>query len=135
LAHRLFAYGTLRAPEVMAAVAGGVFEHVEARLEGYSAYRVLGEDFPALIPDPRGDTAGTLWRGLNGRALGRLDRFEGTLYQRSRVRVQTPDGRRLAWTYVLRPLYRGRLSAQLWDYGHFREGALRRYLKAGPART
>jgi gamma-glutamylcyclotransferase (GGCT)/AIG2-like uncharacterized protein YtfP len=118
----------------MAAVAGGAYEHVEARLAGHRAYRVLGEDFPALVPVPRAVSPGTLWWGLEEAALRRLDRFEGELYARKRVRVETGYGRCLAWAYLLRPIYRGRLSAQPWDYERFREAAMRRYLRPGPSR-
>jgi gamma-glutamylcyclotransferase (GGCT)/AIG2-like uncharacterized protein YtfP len=131
LGHRLFAYGTLRAPEVMRAVAGRGFEHREASLPAHAAYRVLAEDFPGLVPERRGRAAGTLWWGLDERALRRLDRFEGELYVRKRVRVDTDSGRCMAWVYLLRPLYHGRLSAQPWDYGRFRKDAMVRYLGSG----
>jgi gamma-glutamylcyclotransferase (GGCT)/AIG2-like uncharacterized protein YtfP len=118
----------------MRAIAGRVFEHTDARLPDYSAYRVAGEDFPALIPDRGGVTDGCLWWGLTEATLRRLDRFEGGLYLRKPLRVQTRNGPRLAWTYLLRPLYRDHLSAQLWDYERFRAGALGRYVRAGAVR-
>ena len=117
----------------MSSIARAAFEHAEATLPGHRAYRVLGEDFPALVPDSNGGVIGRLWWGLGGADLRRLDRFEGALYVRKRVRVETRTGRCLAWAYLLRPLHRARLSAQRWDYDRFREGAMQRYLGPVPS--
>jgi len=128
MAHRLFTYGTLCAPEVMEAVAGRLFQASPARLPDHAVYRVRGADYPGLLPRPGARTEGLLWEGLDGAALGRLDRYEGDLYVRQQVRILTGRGARLVWTYQVRPGRRGLLSGEPWDYAQFRERRLPRLL-------
>jgi len=126
---RLFTYGTLCAPEVMETAAGRRFGAIPARLPDHGAYRVRGADYPGLLPRPGSQVEGLLWQGLDGAAFARLDRYEGELYVRRRVRVLTERGARIAWTYLVRPARRGQLSEEPWDYAEFRERRLARLLE------
>lgn len=47
-----FVYGTLMAPEVVQTLIRRVPPMRSATLHGYTRYRVKGEVFPAIVPDP-----------------------------------------------------------------------------------
>ncbi len=108
----LFAYGTLLFPEVLKAVVGRSPFAEPATLDGYLRRVVIGEIFPAIVEgDQRDLVAGVLYAGLDDRAWSRLDRFEGDLYERRRVRIAGRE----ACTYVLAGAWRHRLGADPWD--------------------
>lgn len=124
----LFVYGTLLCEDILQQVAGDSFQGIAAQLPGYRRARIRGEWYPAIVPDPAAITPGLLYRGLSGRAMARLDRFEGRMYRRQRVRVELTDGSQTqAWTYVLRPKYRALLSGVDWDLQHFCRHGKRRF--------
>ncbi len=83
----LFFYGTLRAPEVRLAVMG--FDLPRERLlpgwlRGFDVQRVAGASYPMLVraKDEQTKVAGVIATGLDSRTVSRLDRFEGSDYQR-----------------------------------------------------
>lgn len=83
---KLFVYGTLMWPEVMAAVTGRSIEGRSAVLNGVRRVRVRGEVYPALIPGD--DTVeGVLFENLTELDLAALDCFEGAEYERLPVTV------------------------------------------------
>lgn len=103
--HRLATYGTL-AP-------GRPNHHVLADLQGrWIVGAVRGHlvpqgwgaalGYPALIPSEDGDEIDVhLFVSPDlPRHWERLDAFEGTEYQRSRITVQTAEGRLDAWIYL-----------------------------------
>ena len=121
----LFAYGTLLFPEVLSAVTGLSLTAEPATLDGYVRRGVIGEIFPAIVEGDRHDrVAGALYVGLDDRAWGRLDRFEGDLYERRLVRIATRD----AFTYVLASTWRHRLAAEPWDPAAFARDHLDAFL-------
>ncbi|HHH36726.1 MAG TPA: gamma-glutamylcyclotransferase [Gammaproteobacteria bacterium] len=124
---RLFCYGTLLSPVVLARVAGRRFLGRPARLPGYELRSVRGTPYPALRPCPGAVTEGVLYEGLRAAHLRRLDAYEGVLYRRRRVRLGS--GRR-AWVYVISPRHRKRLGSPGWGGAVF----ARRGLKARPGR-
>ncbi|MBK1672149.1 hypothetical protein CKO35_02305 [Ectothiorhodospira shaposhnikovii] len=130
----LFAYGTLMFDDVMGKVSGSVPPGEPARLRGFRRGKVQGECFPAIVPGREGVVEGWLYRGLTSRDWRRLDRFEGDFYERRRVRVELRGGRTLpAFTYVLRPVFGHRLTAEDWESGGFGSDDRRRLL--GVCRT
>jgi len=128
---RLFCYGTLEFPALMHAVSGRRYPAVSAELPGYGRYRVRGEVFPGLLREPGASTAGTLYGGLGPAQLRMLDRYEGPLYRRRRVRVYDCRGRDcVAWVYVIAARESRRLSAEPWDREAFAAYHLTDYLRA-----
>ena len=121
---QLFAYGTLMCLDIMQTVSGLVPRHSAAAIRDYSRRAVRGEYYPALLPESGGHVEGVLYYQIPPSAWKRLDQFEGNMYVRQLVSVEVSDGSRIAaYTYVFRPQFRMRLTAQAWDYEAFlREG-------------
>jgi hypothetical protein len=103
-------------PEVMQAVTGRAFAGRPARLPGFARRRLHGLAFPGIVEAPGGEVAGALHAGVDPHALTALDRFEGELYARVRVRVALEGGADApAWTYVLSALGRPFATEDAWD--------------------
>lgn len=118
--HDVFVYGSLLFADVFEAVTGASPPRAEARLAGYARYRLRGETYPAIVPEPGAQTVGAVYRSVTRAMLERLDRFEGEEYLRTRVDVVLSSGERLvAHVYVLDPLEHGRLEPEPWDPEHF----------------
>jgi len=103
----------------MRAVTGADYPGVAAVLEGYERRTVRGEVYPAIRSAPGSRTRGVLYRGIGPDGLARLDAFEGALYERVSVMVDTPRGALPAWTYVLAAGQAHRLSGEEWDLDSF----------------
>jgi gamma-glutamylcyclotransferase (GGCT)/AIG2-like uncharacterized protein YtfP len=130
---RLFVYGSLLFPRVVRAVTGLRLESRPARLADHARYRVSGEHYPGLVPEPGVSTDGAVLLGLDVPLLARLDRFEGPPYERVRVVAVTAGGERLdAHTYVVHPSYRARLSKEPWDPREFERSHLTHFLTHYP---
>jgi gamma-glutamylcyclotransferase (GGCT)/AIG2-like uncharacterized protein YtfP len=113
---RLFCYGTLQYPEIMQQVSGNHYAGVPVVLENYGCYTVRGEVYPGIVPETGMQTHGMLYNGLGEAQLRRIDEFESDFYQRRRVVVSDADERPLqAWTYVVNPDARERLTDESWD--------------------
>ncbi len=125
---RLFVYGTLMFPAVMARVSGRRAAGRPAVLEQYACYRVRGAVYPGIIPVEEACTEGMVYAGLGAAPLARLDRYEGDEYRRERVQVRLHGGRVIeAWTYVMRST--DRLSAEPWDRAQFGRRELAAWLR------
>ena len=125
----VFTYGTLLFPEVMEAVAGRVFASVPATLAGFARVCVRGAVYPGAREQAGASIAGLLYRDLDAAALARLDRFEGELYERRRVRVARGGGASLdAEAYVVPARLIARLEPCAWDPKRFRREHLAAYL-------
>ncbi len=115
-----FAYGSLMNETILKEVAGLALKGEAAVLQGFARHPVQGEDYPGMVPDPRQSVSGILYRGLPPAAIDRLDRFEGTEYDRCRVTVRTASGLRMpAWAYVFRTEFRSNLAPGDWDFDDF----------------
>lgn len=126
----LFTYGTLVVPEVLLAVTGKSFPSTPGVLEGYSAFLVEGECFPAVAPTSGGATPGVIHLGLDKATLKYLDRFEGKLYERKRVAVRSETlGLMSAETYVIAKDAAGKLTKKPWDVESFRDEHLEEWLE------
>jgi gamma-glutamylcyclotransferase (GGCT)/AIG2-like uncharacterized protein YtfP len=118
----LFAYGSLMYPEVWRLVTGGGHPREPARIDGFNRRRRKGEVYPVVYTGSE-SVDGILYWGLSAGELERLDRFEGSEYERRRVATTTAAGRRVeAWVYLFTGDPR-ELAEDPWDPGWFeREG-------------
>lgn len=126
---RLFTYGTLMLAEVMETVAGRGFASRRATLPGHRRRVLRDRVYPGIVPDAVESVEGVLWEGLDAAALARIDRFEGSLYDRPERTIGLAAGERCtAFVYVLRPEHAGLLAEASWDEAVFRARHLRAYL-------
>jgi gamma-glutamylcyclotransferase (GGCT)/AIG2-like uncharacterized protein YtfP len=86
----LFAYGTLRFPDVLLALLGRVPEHTPAIAEGWRVAALDGRIYPVLVPG-EGAAAGVLISGLTAGEWGVIDAWEDGFYALERLRLV--DGR------------------------------------------
>ncbi|KAE9968560.1 hypothetical protein EG328_007493 [Venturia inaequalis] len=96
--HTAFFYGTLMAPKVLRRVCHGPHAHDSATstaitvrpalLKSYRRHRVLGAEYPAIVPHEPSTVRGTLVEGLTDGDIWRLDLFEGDEYERKKVSVR-----------------------------------------------
>ena len=108
--HRLFAYGTLMWPKVMASVIGhSSLQGQPATLHGYVCQRVKGEHYPVILPSEGDSVEGIVYSELSAQDFQHLDRFEGEEYDRITVII---DGQSTcvyalsdAWSYIAEPQY------------------------------
>jgi gamma-glutamylcyclotransferase (GGCT)/AIG2-like uncharacterized protein YtfP len=127
-ARNVFVYGTLLVPSVVRAVTGRDLPQRCARLPGFARYRLHGEVFPAVVADPSAVTEGALIEGVVPGVLDVLDRYEGALYERHAVRVQTGERTVGAHVYVLARGQLHRLTRAPWDLERFAAQHLSAYL-------
>jgi gamma-glutamylcyclotransferase (GGCT)/AIG2-like uncharacterized protein YtfP len=126
---RLFTYGTLMLAEVMEIVAGRSFPSCRAALRGYRRRLLCDRVYPGIVPAAGESVEGVLWEGLDAAALARIDRFEGSLYDRPERPVTLAPGEGCtAFVYVLRPEHEALLTDAGWDEAGFRACHLRAYL-------
>lgn len=86
----LFVYGTLRDPDLLAAVLGRALapgEALTAVAPGFRAAYYPNRIYPALLRAPGTAAEGLLLTGLSPFELDLLDRFEGDEYRRDIVPV------------------------------------------------
>jgi gamma-glutamylcyclotransferase (GGCT)/AIG2-like uncharacterized protein YtfP len=115
-----FAYGTLMCDDVMLEVSGCRLSRVPGTLRGYSRRSVIGEHYPAIVPDEKGLVEGVVYWNVPNLAWDRLDRFEGEMYARQPVQIELNDGETLqAETYIIQPAFLGRLNQSDWDFEDF----------------
>jgi hypothetical protein len=112
---RLFVYGTLMMPAVIESVIGRRPDGAAAVLPGFARYRILGEEFPGLVPCEGAMTDGVMYDGMDRNDLSLTDRFEGAWYERTLVKVSRAGARVNACVYVVRQEYRDILSTEPWD--------------------
>lgn len=118
--HRLFAYGTLQLPERLQALIGRVPPGIPAQLAGFRCGLVARADFPGIVPCHDSAVSGLLLAGLSDGELETLDAYEGELYQRVSVQVQTSDGPHSAWVYQIAPWARNRVTQEPWTIEAYR---------------
>ena len=126
----LFAYGTLMIPEIMSAVTGHNFPYFKATLKDYARFTIKAESYPGIIQMNGAKIDGLVYLELDDISIARLDLFEGHMYQRLKVMVETKEGIRLpAYAYLLKPEYKNFLSSEPWDINKFKERDLKDFLK------
>lgn len=86
----IFAYGTLRDPDVLKLVLGREVDPTAiaaAIAPGYRAVFFPGRTYPALLRDPSATAPGTLLTNLAAADLALLDLFEGDEYSRRAIEI------------------------------------------------
>lgn len=86
----LFVYGTLRDPDILAALLGRPLESLAIRPATAPDHRAVyypGRVYPALVPAPRAIAEGLLLAPLSSRDLALFDAFEGEEYRRGALTV------------------------------------------------
>lgn len=134
---RVFAYGTLEVAELVEALVGRRLPGEPAVLRGWARRMLRGAHYPGIAPRAGAETPGTLYAGVDAAELAALDRFEGELYERRQLEVETAAGaRRRAFVWALRPELRSRLGEEPWDRERFVASHLREWLAglSGPLR-
>ena len=99
----LFAYGTLRDPDLLTAVLGrplSAGEALAAVAPGFRATHYPNRIYPALIRAPGGAADGLLLTGLSPFELDLLDQFEGSEYRRDIVPVMVGEELHEAYAYL-----------------------------------
>ncbi|KAH8882772.1 hypothetical protein GQ53DRAFT_753301 [Thozetella sp. PMI_491] len=150
--HCAFFYGTLMVPEVFYSVCYNSKEVAPeiaklhafhpAILHGYCRRRVESADYPGITEDPEHEVFGTYTTGLTKANMEKLDFFEGSQYERRKVKVKllTKVGdakgvgnvegeERTAEVYVY--LNKNELESKEWDLEEFRREKLQRWTRAG----
>lgn len=94
----LFAYGTLRFPDVLTALLGRVPEHTPAVARGWRVAALDGRTYPVLVPGD-GTAAGVLISGLDAGEWRVIDAYEDDFYALERLTLV--DGRE-GWAYLTR---------------------------------
>ena len=126
----IFTYGTLMIPEVMYAVTTREFCFDNAILRGYARFTVKGESYPGIVPATDAVTEGIVYFDVDELSLKRLDAFEGDLYQRKPVRVETKEREiRDAATYVIKPKFSNHISSSEWNVMEFAQKHLKAFLE------
>ncbi len=128
----LFAYGTLMLPEMLLEVTGVARTPSPAVLQGFKRYRVMHEVYPAILPVAGSEVSGRLYAGLSQENLERLDAFEGDLYRRQAVEVQTDQGSVVAYTYVCKEEYSHLVSGEAWELRTFMTSGRNRFRRTFP---
>lgn len=96
----LFVYGTLRDPQLMAAVAGRPVSGVPAMLDGYSVGQLAGDVVPCIKAEAGAQAEGVLYQDVDTWQQERLDLFEGAFgYALINVTVETTQGMHIAQMY------------------------------------
>ncbi|MCA9239762.1 MAG: gamma-glutamylcyclotransferase [Planctomycetales bacterium] len=123
----VFTYGSLQVEAVWTRVAGVRCETAPGVAHGYSAYRVSGQDYPGMVADAAGSTAGLVYFDVPDHAVARLDRFEGSEYSRRPIDVKLENGERLSCqAYVFLSL--DGLTTESWRLNEFlTTGAVERF--------
>jgi len=120
----LFAYGTLRDPDILSAVLGRsvpASAQLTARAPGYAAVHCPGRSYPALIERPGEAALGIVLKGLSTLDIAMLDAFEGDEYRRVPITVATRDGASLVDAYLPAlaiPADAARWTLEGWTRGH-----------------
>ena len=100
-----------------------VSSHAPGTLKGYRRRSVIGEHYPAIVPDTENSVEGIIYRDVPDSAIDRLDRFEGEMYDRLPVNIELKNGGVLpAETYVLKAAFSHRLAQTDWDFDDFIAG-------------
>lgn len=126
----LFCYGTLEFPEIMFRVTGAIFPYESAWISDYARYRVKNQTYPGLVYEPGALTFGTLYHEIRPRHLKRLDAYEGRLYTKQDVLVETDSGECCrALVYLIPEQKKSILSSRSWDKDDFERQNYHRFLK------
>lgn len=106
--------------DIMFPVAGCRPSYTRAILKDYFRSGIMNEEYPGITPQPGALVTGIVYFNLPSAAIKRLDVFEGELYARQHIQVETEEpGLIESMTYVIKPEHSGILSWREWSYEHF----------------
>ncbi len=124
----LFTYGTLMCDDIMYEVSGVRLSWASSVLQDYARYSVKGQDYPAVVYEEGISVDGVLYFDVPESSWFRLDRFEGSMYERHSITVELEDGTvEQADTYVIHPDFIHHLSGVAWDYDAFLRESMMRF--------
>lgn len=130
----LFVYGTLRDPDLLAAVLGRQLrsggQHV-ARAPGFRAVHYPGRAYPALIRVPGAAAEGLLLIDLSPFERDLLDAFEGEEYRRTPIAAMVEEDLFEADAYL--PAIKVANVGEDWSLARWQAGHKRRVLDAEAA--
>lgn len=122
-----FVYGSLMAPEVLAALLGRVPARVPATARGYRRFAIRDRVYPAVVPEPGASVDGEILSGMTDRELAVLDWFEDEAYVPTALTAETFAGEALeVVAYVFDD--RAQLAGD-WSYDAFRSAHLDAYVE------
>ena len=120
----VFTYGSLMFADVWTRVVAGRYESLRATLQGHARFQVRDETYPGMVETGGAAVNGVLYLDVGDDDLARLDRFEGSDYERCRVEVVDAEGRaHAAETYLYRRV--DRLLTSAWEPDAF---AMQRFI-------
>ncbi len=117
---KLFAYGTLKCPEVFEKLTGMPPRAVmPGKVKNHRCLQVRGEVYPGLIQGHGGLVEGLVYT-FPSYLWSCFDAFEGEQYFKKPVTVRYENGKReLVQAYLFRPECRHLMSRTAWDYESF----------------
>lgn len=116
----VFTYGSLMCEDIMFSIVGPCERQQQASLSGYQRRPVRGETYPGITPLTGASVSGIVYSGINNDALRALDRFEGAMYQRCRVKPVLQGGLVTeSYAYITRPEFAHLLENTHWDFDEF----------------
>ncbi len=128
---KIFTYGTLEIPDVMAMVTGKSFSTIPAIAQEFARFLLKNRIYPGMIAAPGEHTTGCLYVNVGQESLELLDQFEDDLYIRQEITVSTTLGSTMeAYAYLIPPNQQFCLSPNSWDRRYFEQHHLKPYLEA-----
>ncbi len=111
----LFAYGTLMNKETMLKISGCTPECMSAVLHGFKRLCIKGAAYPGIVPSGSDRVEGLIYFDLPASAWKRLDEYEGSIYERQSVQVETGSSRLVqASAYVVKREFYHLLEDRPW---------------------
>ncbi|KAL8944672.1 MAG: hypothetical protein Q9211_000483 [Gyalolechia sp. 1 TL-2023] len=112
-----------------------------AILHKHCRRRVIGRDYPAIVPSPLESVRGTYVHGLTDGDVFRLDIFEGNEYERRKVKIRilevegdeegkgNVEGGEVEVDTYIWVADKDELEEGEWDFGEFRREKMQRWIK------
>ncbi len=126
----VFLYGTLMYPSILSRVIPGRYQQEVGFANGFRRLKVIGEDYPGLIPDSDAlsPVQGVILYRVSPPDLALLDSFEAECYVRTSITIQDEASQDIpADVYMVRPDHYDLLSDKEWDLKVFERQGLKRF--------
>ena len=124
----LFAFGTLRDPDVIEKITGKKHKMVPATIEGFKAVHTKGNSFPAAIKDDKSTLKGVLVTGLSKDDWKKIEYYENQLYSTEvrDVNVNGKKGKAQIYTINSKKIHPTKLE---WHYSDWKKKYKKDWLK------
>ncbi len=127
--NNLFAYGTLRLPEVIEALLGKKLESEPFQVTNFIRKTMRGQIYPGVIHSKGAIVDGSLYVGIDDYSMHVLDTFEDEVYERQLISVNSSiNGIVEAKIYVVPETHVSILGENDWNIEEFRAGHLASYV-------